>query len=320
MQPRSPFAIPASECAPPEEPRASTRPVLTEKEIPTREKSPSTDIHADWETIASVIDEELARALAEVAGPIEHDRARASANRRILDLRRTFSHRACEIAESQMVAGDFALAAYAPARVAAVSVNDVRAAALTLQESRKVVSYPGITPNADPTSRPSLTTALASHKPLAAKPKSTHELPAEIAARRQFHVNDRVSATILLTPGRPLAEVRSVLIGENIPPRLCQTALDHGSALHTAAEIRDYLSYHGSDISVLDEAGLVGFISRGPAAKVFALAELQWELIARPADSVREDMTRVKNIEMSIAVDGDVEHLRREILDLWNAP
>ena len=271
----------------------------------------------DWQATVGAIDEELAHAVAEIAAPVEHNRARALTGRRILDQRFSFAQRAWQIAEHQIVAGDFVLAVYATTRVAATGVDDVREAAMTLREARKVVSFPNCAPGDSVQEK--LEAPLILSDSIVETPSIAYsrELPEEIVAKHEFRVNEQVQATILRTPGRPMAEIRTELSGEVISAAACRAALAAGSTLHTAGEIRDYLSYHGLDLSVWEAEGRAGFVTHGPSARVASMLELQWELLQRPASAATTPGDNVKQVKIQITADGDPEQLRGQVLEIW---
>lgn len=287
-----------------DQPKTALRSALSAEKNPNLADDPTKNAATDWSIVAGVVDEELTWMVENRSTPIEHDRARNLAARRLLDRRVSFSQRAREIAEYHVIAGDFALSAYAPARVAAVGVSDVRSAALTLREARKVVCRPD----------GPATTAPSESIPGAAQP--TRELQAEITERREVRVNDRVKATILLTPGRPLAEVSTIILADGLTVRDCQAALNAGSKLHTAAEIRDYLSYHGLDLAAFEDRGSVGFLSRGPVARTASMLEIQWELTRRLAGDTRDTAAPGERLEIVIAADVDFEQISKATIEI----
>ena len=247
------------------------------------------DIPASWESIVATVDEEIGRAMAETATPIELNRGRAQAGRRLLDERVTFQQRMREIAEHQVVAGDFALARYAAARVASVDVGDLREAALALQERRRAICFLKSAPRS---------ASLSDESPV------DSALPAEIAETREDRVTDRIKVMFRRTPGRELAEVRTVPVGKNVTPQACRAVAARGTESWSAERLKDYLSFHGLDLAVVEEDGQCGFRSRGLVEKLDALLEIHAGLAKRlVADTV----------ELTITADTKYEAIREAI-------
>jgi zinc protease len=257
----------------------------------------------DAERIEGRIEAALAQAACETPPEIRHNRARALAQRAALDRVASFASQAHELAMHEVVAGDILLAGFATSRIRSVSVHDVQLAALNLSEARTVLlrrSTPdqrnGVTTLSDARSSASQPSVESPALPAASEPpgpETAHDL------------GNGVHVRVQVVPGKALADVCTLLATSRPSMRSLQALLEAGSTRHSAEQIRDYLSYHGLDLSPVRPDTRVGLRSRGPTSHVAQMIELQSELLRFPADNQTAALGRISAVE--ILVTGDVE-------------
>ena len=258
----------------------------------------------DASKIETLIKRELARSVQEIPAEIEHNRARTLARREALDRLADFAHRAHELAACQVIGGDVLLARFAVSRIASVGVQDLRQAAAGLIEARTVFLRRSATP-----SETDLAPADES-RPLTSQPSAepglangASELPGKPMVRQ---LDNGVSISVRRLRGvGELAEVSTLVTMPQPPSESLQALLDVGSTRHSAQQLRDYLSYHGLDLSPLRRDSRVGLRSRGPTSHVAQMIELQSELLRFPAASQAGAIGQISAVE--ILVTGDVD-------------
>lgn len=237
--------------------------------------------------IERIVAEELAVAEKTTPTEVEHNRARALAARQVRSSRRTFAARALDWGESELVAGDLMLASAPGPRIAALRVRDVQQAAGYLRAARTVflprmAADPAAVRRMEP---PRLRDCGAPESPAAVAPPEGLPTPPPprsggTCATRQLTRDIRL--TVQSLPGHKEAEVRTWLHpGYRIALAL-RALMAVGSTQHPVEALRDYLSYHGLDMFPVSECWRAGLRSRGPAAAVPQMIELQANLLCCP--------------------------------------
>ena len=276
----------------------------------------SSDLN-DASKIETLIERELARAAQEIPAEIEHNRARALAKREVLNRLATFAGRARELAACQVIAGDALLARFAVSRIASVGVQDLRQAAAGLTEARTVFLRRPPTP-----SKTDLAPADES-RPLTSQPSAepglaigASEPPGKLTTRR---LDNGVSVSVRRIRGfGELAEVGTLVTMPQPPSESLQALLDAGSTRHSAQQVRDYLSYHGLDLSPVRRDGRVGLHSRGPTSHVAQMIELQAELLRHPINDKVAALGEIRAVEIRVVGDVDAAAALRAARMVWD--
>ncbi|MBU0617991.1 MAG: insulinase family protein [Planctomycetes bacterium] len=261
------------------------------------------DLH-DPRKIEALIAEELANAAREAPAEIKHNRARALAMREALNRTAAFADRAHELGACQAIAGDALLADFAVSRIASVAVANVWQAAAELTNARTVILRAST--SSDKAGSASLRDSRRPTSRVSGEPR----LPVE-ASRSQENVtthnldNDVSVAVYRMRGSGELAEVRTLLTMSRPPAKSLQTLLNTGSTQHSAKQIRDYLSYHGLDLSPLHHDSRSGLCSRGPTSHIAQMIELQAELLRYPTGDPAAELGEIRTVE--ILVTGDVD-------------
>jgi predicted Zn-dependent peptidase len=253
------------------------------------------------EDLERVVRDELAKMAETIPTEIEHNRARALAMRDVRNRRAAFGNRARILAAHEIIAGDLLLAEFELPRLGRVAVPDLQAAAgellatrmVTLQRSADRADRPSDTPDSAAT----LTLPLKAESPAqpASAPASQPAPVPSAAATRELANGLRIS--YWRVRGRELAEIRTVLRGDEQLSEAVGALMAVGSTRHSVDQIRDYLSYHGLDLFPLMEASPPGLRSRGPATHMAQMIELQAEVICYPDRSESACRTGSRRID-----------------------
>lgn len=255
--------------------------------------------------LTTTVDEELAKAAQGIPSEIEHNRARALAGRDALLRRARFGDRAKVLAAHEVIAGDLLLAQFGLSRAARVGVPDLQQAAAGLRNVRTVhlprqvpVEKKPIKPHEpskqlDNAAAPDLLKAHAANVPAVESPEShatisTHEL------------GNGVKITVCAVPALEPTNVRTLLTSTESPRESLGVLTAVGSTLHSADQLRDYLSYHGLDLFPLLQEPRPGLESRGPATRVAQMIELQAELVRHPAREARRHLGMIRAVEVLV--------------------
>jgi zinc protease len=275
----------------------------------------------DAERIEDLISAALPQVARDTPPEIRHNRARALAQRAVLERVASFAGQAYELAAHEVIAGDILLAGFATSRVRSVSVYDVQLAARNLSEARTVILRRSVSSRCDgvttlddarsPASQPSVESS---------EPPVMSERPETEAAH---DLGNGVHLRVRALRGNRLAEVRTLVVTPRPPTVSLQALFDAGSTRHSAAQIRDYLSYHGLDLSPFRRDTRVGLRSRGPTSHVAQMIELQSELLRFPARAQAAELGQTSAVELLVTGDvdaADVLAAARAAWGDWRAP
>jgi zinc protease len=245
--------------------------------------------------IERIVGEELALVIERPPGEVALNRARALAARDVRNRRASFHDWALELGWSEVVAGDVELAAWELPRREQLRVGDVQRAAALLRDTRTVVR-PRVARTGGGIVRP----APAGHFGTPPKRTAGHtpvvvELGNGVAVRI-FHVVDA---------GPTVVETRVQGAGDLAPA--IHALLAAGSIEFSTPQLRDYLSYHGLDLSAVCEKGRTGLISRGAARDVPQMVELQALLLQRPDRSAAALAALGGIRRVDVRIIGDIE-------------
>jgi hypothetical protein len=242
----------------------------------------------------SAVREEIERAASSLPSGIELNRARALAGRDRLWKQVDFATRAINLGWWDMIGGDVLLGEFERAAIRRLAVGDVQAAALGLCSAREVVqSVEGAETVGS--------AAAGIAGPTQAQWHSVLQPLAEARSTDAFEVQELrpgLRVALVRVPGQEQAAIVTTIrvAGRQEPAMSALMAV--GSELHTVDEIRDYLTYHASEIypsaggQVSIGAGVkarglteYGLIALGPSEYAAQLMELQAELLRRPQTS-----------------------------------
>ncbi len=257
------------------------------------------EVRPGLEEAGPIIHRELERAATERPTEIEFNRARNLAAGAVLEGRSGFAARARRLGEHEVIGGDVLLAEFELPRVQRIAVGAVQAAARALLQAwagmdkqerpapasqsgepqggqeacgtRAEGDHPMTQPPGEGTSEPTpeqILDLLAAHAPA---------LPMVRAAEQgSSPISDGVS--VIRAAGAELATVAALGGPRPLSVTELRVRLAAGSMRHSAAELRDYLSYHAIRPGSLEGAAAL----LGPKDRVAAMLEVWGELLFEP--------------------------------------
>jgi zinc protease len=256
-------------------------------------------VRPGWAEAGPIIRRELERAAAERPTEIEFNRARNLAAGAVLENRASFAARARRLGEHELIGGDLLLAEFELPRVQRIPVGAMQAAARTLlkawAEMEKQEQPAPASQSSGPqdgqeardagTEQKHQTTPPVGSEPIRPTPGEILDLLAAhapalsmvgVAEEEGRRISGGVS--VIRTAGAELATVAAL----GGPRPLCvmelRVRLAAGSMRHSAAELRDYLSYHAIRPGSLEGAAALV----GPKDRLAAMLELWGELLFEP--------------------------------------
>lgn len=250
-----------------------------------------------WGEVERIVGGHLEHAVQAVPSEVAFDRARALAAQALREERRGLAQAALEVGAAEAVHGNAALPDVVRQRVARLHVREMQQAAVDLRAARMVV-------------QPRFARRHATDFDVdESKAQESHRLaPAECvdaAVALELLIRHAADAPAYVPASAP-PEVQTTVVIPQVTAHVCRvrgaaevavwTMLDAdgdlselvialvavGSELHEVDTLRDYLTYHGLEITPLLAAGRYGLRGRGPSDRAAALVELHAELVRAP--------------------------------------
>ncbi|MFQ5805982.1 MAG: M16 family metallopeptidase [Phycisphaerae bacterium] len=287
------------------------------------------------EQILSMVDRELQESATRTPTEIQHNRARALAERTVGENRAALRGRAANLAEHELVGGDLLLAEFGAARLRGVGVGDVQAAAELLSGARRIVAT--FRPSAMPSSSDggplisplpansarqlggvAVLALLARHNraPQPTDPKTTPPIVAE-------RVRDGLTVSTCVMPKVQRPAVLTMKSIDQHPHSDLHFRV--GSWLNTDAGIvqqaLDYTGYHGITLCLAESIGRCatssGYLGCASATRVPAIIEWQSRLVQPPPEKEEPLHRLADHVDVYVVGAVDPASIRRVVSECW---
>lgn len=270
---------------------------------------------ANPDAIASMIEAAINDAASARITEVEFNRARRLAERSILLQRDDFGSLARRLGFLEAVGGDVLLGEYDLPRVRGVCVPDVRMAAISLAESRRVVRFVAANERTAPEAASSEVTTPPATMPADEAPEPLIDTAPEWLA---FESPIRGSVGVLARPGCGRVTICSS-IGQHNPATL-EVLTKVGTNLLSDRVLQDWLSYRGIDLAAI---GSYGICSSGPAGEWRAMVELHARLLLDPNTDLASIQSALSSLTSPIVTDAGLARIADRLVaqvDVRSAP
>ena len=281
--------------------------------LSVRRDGVTSEPEAQAKLIVRAVREALSQAVKSIPSEIEHNRARALAGRDVMRRQAAFSARAWRLGWHEMVTGDLRLAEFQRPRLAAVAVADVQQAARELLAARAVY-LPRKGAQNQNVSPPAQATRGAAAEKMSQYAADAPRLVSRGAPGTVTvcNIGQHVRLTVCALPDLEPVEVRTLLSERRAGERRLI-----GSTVHSPAQFRDYVSYHGLDL----EPTATGWRASGAARYVAQMIELQAELARYPLRGAGAEapahVAADQRVDVLIVGDVQAEDVRTAAAAAW---